>query len=258
MDSRVNMLGSDVSGLVREIGQLRAEVAQLRTIMDLGFQRMFRLANEQLADTTALITEVNDHTSALDGFKHQQNGMARVMMTSSNTLALILNAVTPLLSLYARLRGALILVDMLRPFILLLNLLRLRWMKTGRHFTLVTDHAPLMWIMTNEGLQDVYSRWALIMSEFDFDVAHRPGALHQNADALSRNPLPSAQDGSGARMDEDSDPKPPPPRLVDLPGKARRCSSRHARAGPGRASGRATQHPARRAVHSAGCRCSLR
>ncbi|PNH01983.1 Retrovirus-related Pol polyprotein from transposon, partial [Tetrabaena socialis] len=90
----------------------------------------------------------------------------------------------------------------------------------GRHFTLVTDHAPLLWLMENRELTGQYARWALIMQEYNFDVAHRPGALHFNADVLSRSPVPSAWDGTGARLDEDSDPTPPGPRRVDYPALA--------------------------------------
>ncbi|GIL66373.1 hypothetical protein Vafri_19838 [Volvox africanus] len=62
-----------------------------------------------------------------------------------------------------------------------------------------------------------YARWALFMSQFDFNVCHRPGALHQNVDALSRMPQPSSANGSSARMDEDTDPRPPGPQLVLYP-----------------------------------------
>ncbi|KXZ57050.1 hypothetical protein GPECTOR_5000g1276 [Gonium pectorale] len=84
----------------------------------------------------------------------------------------------------------------------------------GRHFTLVTDHAPLLWLMENENLTGQYARWALIMQDYCFDVMHRPGVLHHNADALSRSPVASNHDGTGARLEEDSDPRTPAPRLV--------------------------------------------
>ncbi|GIL49963.1 hypothetical protein Vafri_6086 [Volvox africanus] len=89
----------------------------------------------------------------------------------------------------------------------------------GIPFVLVTDHAPLLWLMEGNtvGSTGTYARWALIMSQFDFNVCHRPGALHQNADALSRMPQPTSADGSGARMDEDTDPRPPGPQLVPYP-----------------------------------------
>ena len=74
----------------------------------------------------------------------------------------------------------------------------------GTQFTLVTDHSPLVFLMTNDGLQGQYARWALILQEYNFTIAHRPGVKHQNADTLSRHPMPSAADNTGARMDVDA------------------------------------------------------
>jgi hypothetical protein len=71
----------------------------------------------------------------------------------------------------------------------------------GRHFTLVTDHQPLCWLMNSKNLTGTAARWALQLQPYDFTVAHRPGAKHQNADALSRAPLPSTQDTTGACLD---------------------------------------------------------
>ena len=71
----------------------------------------------------------------------------------------------------------------------------------GAQFTLVTDHSPLVFLMTNNDLQGQYARWALILQEYNFTTVHRPGAKHQNADTLSRYPLPSSDDSTGARMD---------------------------------------------------------
>ncbi|GJP45106.1 hypothetical protein CLOM_g4497 [Closterium sp. NIES-68] len=45
----------------------------------------------------------------------------------------------------------------------------------GRKFTLVTDHQPLLWLMTNQTLKDRNARWAMRLQEFEFDVKHRPG-----------------------------------------------------------------------------------
>ena len=59
----------------------------------------------------------------------------------------------------------------------------------GFHFKLVTDHNPLVSL---KGLKDVggrLTRWALFLQQFDFEVVHRPGREHGNADALSRRPL---------------------------------------------------------------------
>ena len=56
----------------------------------------------------------------------------------------------------------------------------------GRKFTVITDHKPLVWLMTNPNLTGHHARWALALQEFDFTIEHRPGAMHQNADILSR------------------------------------------------------------------------
>ena len=76
----------------------------------------------------------------------------------------------------------------------------------GLHFTLVTDHEPLKWLMTTNNLQGTHARWACQLQEHSFTIMHRPGASHQNADALSRYPQPSSRDDTGARMDHDEDP----------------------------------------------------
>jgi len=73
-------------------------------------------------------------------------------------------------------------------------------------FTLSTDHAALLWLMETKELSGQYARWALILQEFDFEVLHRPGITHQNADAVSRMPLPSPGDTSGARLDPEPAP----------------------------------------------------
>ena len=43
-----------------------------------------------------------------------------------------------------------------------------------------------------------------MLQEYDFDIVHRPGILNNNADALSRMPLPSHVDTTGARLDHDA------------------------------------------------------
>lgn len=74
----------------------------------------------------------------------------------------------------------------------------------GRRFRIVTDHQPLLWLMTNESLRGKLARWALILQEFDFDIQHRAGVTHQDADGLSRNPLSTQEDQTGVRHDVDT------------------------------------------------------
>ena len=75
----------------------------------------------------------------------------------------------------------------------------------GLHFTLVTDHQPLLWMFSNSNVTGAIARWACMMQSFDFDIMHRPGAQHGNADALSRFPTPRQEDNTGARIDLDAD-----------------------------------------------------
>ena len=42
----------------------------------------------------------------------------------------------------------------------------------GRHFQLITDHAPLQWLSAQK-MEGMLSRWALAMQEFDFQIVHR-------------------------------------------------------------------------------------
>jgi transposase InsO family protein len=71
----------------------------------------------------------------------------------------------------------------------------------GTHFRLVTDHQPLLWLMRARDLNGQYARWQMLLQEYDFDIEHRAGILHNNADVLSRFPQASSVDNTGARLD---------------------------------------------------------
>ena len=58
----------------------------------------------------------------------------------------------------------------------------------GRHFKIRTDHAPLTWLRHTPDPIGQQARWLEIMEEYDFQVEHRPGVKHGNADAISRRP----------------------------------------------------------------------
>ncbi|GJP46957.1 hypothetical protein CLOM_g6194 [Closterium sp. NIES-68] len=63
----------------------------------------------------------------------------------------------------------------------------------GHKFTLVTDHQPLLWLMTNQMLTGRNARWAMRLQEYDFVIKHRAGKTLQHADGLSRNPPPEEE-----------------------------------------------------------------
>ena len=67
-------------------------------------------------------------------------------------------------------------------------------------FQLRTDHACLRWLHNSKNASDLVTRWQERLSQFNFDVEHRPGKNHGNADSLSRRPCPDC--GSGPHPPE--------------------------------------------------------
>ena len=63
---------------------------------------------------------------------------------------------------------------------------KLRYYLLGRDFSLITDHAPLKWMATAKDTNARVTRWFLALQDYRFQVVHRPGRAHGNADALSR------------------------------------------------------------------------
>ena len=62
----------------------------------------------------------------------------------------------------------------------------------GRSFILRTNHAALRWLINFHSLEGQIARWLQQLQQYDYQVKHRQGAKHNNADALSRRPC--AQD----------------------------------------------------------------
>ena len=58
----------------------------------------------------------------------------------------------------------------------------------GRRIKVRTDHAALTWLRRTPDPIGQQARWLEQMEEYDFEVEHRPGIRHANADALSRRP----------------------------------------------------------------------
>jgi hypothetical protein len=58
----------------------------------------------------------------------------------------------------------------------------------GRKFKIVTDHAALKWLITVKNHQCArLTRWVLKLAEYEFEIEHKPGKKHVNADCLSRH-----------------------------------------------------------------------
>ncbi|XP_034549911.1 uncharacterized protein LOC117820296 [Notolabrus celidotus] len=58
----------------------------------------------------------------------------------------------------------------------------------GRPFIVRTDHSSLRWLTRMKEPEGQLARWLEKLSEYDFEIIHRPGRLHVNADSLSRQP----------------------------------------------------------------------
>ncbi|XP_062704036.1 uncharacterized protein K02A2.6-like [Aedes albopictus] len=75
----------------------------------------------------------------------------------------------------------------------------------GRHFTLVTDHKPLVGLFSTKGVPETAARrlqrWAVFLTSFDYEIQHVKGVDNTPADFLSRFPLAGAEDEAG----DDSD-----------------------------------------------------
>jgi hypothetical protein len=72
----------------------------------------------------------------------------------------------------------------------------------GERFHLESDHQPLQWILTNSKLTGKLARWALMLSEFDFKVVHKP-RVDNEMDCLSRFPRGESDDSTGVRQEGD-------------------------------------------------------
>ena len=62
----------------------------------------------------------------------------------------------------------------------------------GRKFLVRTDHRPLQWLFKLQDPTGQIARWQELLTRYDFELLYRPGQRHENADGMSRQPLPQA------------------------------------------------------------------
>ena len=58
----------------------------------------------------------------------------------------------------------------------------------GQSFIIRTDHGALRWLTNFKDPQGQLARWLEVLGTYHFEIQHRPGLKHGNADALSRGP----------------------------------------------------------------------
>jgi len=58
----------------------------------------------------------------------------------------------------------------------------------GRRFIIRTNHQALQWYRRTPEPMGQLERWLTFIEQYNFDIVHRPGTRHGNADALSRRP----------------------------------------------------------------------
>jgi len=70
----------------------------------------------------------------------------------------------------------------------------------ARHFILRVDHAALTYLLKTPQPVGQSARWLDLISEYDFEIHHRAGSQHGNADSLSRRPTEQERSLSDDRV----------------------------------------------------------
>ena len=68
---------------------------------------------------------------------------------------------------------------------------RFRHYLAVKPFTLRTDHSSLRWLHNFHEPTGQLARWLERLADFNYEIQHRPGKSHGNADGLSRRPSPT-------------------------------------------------------------------
>ena len=75
----------------------------------------------------------------------------------------------------------------------------------GKKFLLRTDHGSLAWLFSFKDQQGQIARWLEVLAQYNFDIQHRDGNKHLNADALSRKPTSDFDESEWTNFKENVD-----------------------------------------------------
>jgi transposase InsO family protein len=64
--------------------------------------------------------------------------------------------------------------------------MKFRWFLLGRKFSVITDHKPLVYLLSTTKVSPKILRWRLQLQEFNFSIEHCSGSRNIVADTLSR------------------------------------------------------------------------
>lgn len=69
------------------------------------------------------------------------------------------------------------------------SLQKFRHYLLGRHFRILADHSALKVSNSRTTRNARVERWALALSEYDYEIVYQKGKLHEDVDCLSRAPV---------------------------------------------------------------------
>ena len=78
----------------------------------------------------------------------------------------------------------------------------------GQKFTIRTDHGALRWLINFKNPEAQVARWIEVLGSYQYDIQHRPGRYHGNADGLSRRPCEGQECTQCIKISKNMDKKP--------------------------------------------------
>lgn len=79
---------------------------------------------------------------------------------------------------------------------------KLRPYLLGKHFKIMVDHCALCVLNKRIPQSARLRRWAILLSEFDFEIVYTKGDLHKDIDCLSRAPVNDENDENDELLDD--------------------------------------------------------